>query len=74
MKKTHCHICYSEFVEEEIICDECENHYCDDCSYTYSLQYQYEGSLCYNCSDQSRRKKLTKEIIRNNKMKLILNN
>jgi hypothetical protein len=69
----YCHICYSTNTEEYFICDRCENHYCEECSYTHSIHYQYEGSLCYWCSDQNRRKKLTKEIIRNNKMKLILN-
>jgi len=74
MCKLYCYICYSiDEVDEEIICDNCENHYCYDCSYTYSMHYQYEGCLCYWCSDQHRRKKLTKEIIRNNKLKIILN-
>lgn len=68
----HCHICYSTKVED-CVCDRCEQHYCYDCSYTFSPHYQYEGSLCYHCSDQRRREPLTKEIIRNNKMKFILN-
>jgi hypothetical protein len=69
----NCYICYSDNLDDEFICDKCEQHYCEECSYTYSIHYQYEGSLCYWCSDQNRRKKLTKEIIRNNKMKIILN-
>lgn len=63
-----CYICYGS-TDDYMICDRCEEHYCDDCSYTFTIHYQYQGSLCYNCSDQSRRKKLTRDIIRDNKIK-----
>lgn len=68
----YCHICYNE-TDKDFICDTCDNYYCEDCSYTYSLHYQYEGLQCYFCSNQNRRSKLSKEMIRNNKILLILN-
>ena len=67
----HCHICYSPVVEEDMVCDRCEEIYCHDCSYTFLLHYQYEGSLCFWCSDQDRRKPLTKNDIRENKIRLL---
>ena len=72
-KDYNCYICYKT-TEDYMICDRCENHYCEDCSYTFSLHFQYEGGMCYNCSDQNRRKKLTKDIIRDNKLKSLLGN
>lgn len=67
----HCHICYT--TEDELFtCDECDELYCLDCSYIYTIHFQYEGSLCYYCSDQKRLTKLTKSDIRENKLKLIL--
>lgn len=67
----YCHICYTTKVDDEFTCDKCENYYCFDCSYTFTIHYQYEGNLCYWCSDQNRRTPLTKNIIRDNKLKLI---
>lgn len=67
----HCHICYSTKVED-CVCDRCEQHYCYDCSYTFSPHYQHQGSRCYPCANQSRREKLDKSIIRENKLKTIL--
>jgi len=67
----HCHICCSPDVEEDMACDRCEEIYCHDCSYTFSLHYQYEGSLCFWCSDQKRRNPLTKNDIRENKIRLL---
>jgi hypothetical protein len=67
----NCHICYSN-EEELFICDKCEELYCLDCSYTFSIHFQYEGSLCYWCSEQKRLKTLSKSDIRENKLKLIL--
>ncbi len=67
----YCHICYSPNIDEWV-CDRCEQHYCEDCSYTFGIHYQYEGALCYHCSDQNRRKPLTREMIRDNKIKLVL--
>ncbi len=69
----HCHICYTTNVDEDFVCDQCDQYYCEDCSYTYSLHFQYEGSLCYDCSDQRRIKPLTKDMIRENKINLIFN-
>ena len=68
----HCYICFQQ-TEEDLLCDICDEYYCDDCSYTFSIHYQHQGVRCYSCADQSRRKKLTKEDIRNNKLKLLLN-
>ena len=69
----HCHICYiNEELDELYTCDRCEELYCLQCSYTYTYHYQYEGCLCYFCSEQSRVNKLTKEELRQNKLKLIL--
>lgn len=65
-----CHICYV-MTDELYTCDKCDNLYCYDCSYTFTIHYQYEGSLCHWCSDQGRRKKLTREELRNNKIELI---
>lgn len=70
----HCHICYSTNVEPEMVCDICDELYCEDCSYTFSLHYQHQGSRCYSCADQGRRKVLTKQMIRENKLKLFLDN
>lgn len=70
----HCHICYTLNVDDEFICDKCENYYCEECSYSYTIHFQYEGGLCYYCSDQKRRKTLSKEDIRNNKLFIIFNN
>ncbi len=70
----HCHICYTLNVDDEFICDKCENYYCEDCSYSYTIHFQYEGGLCYHCSDQKRRNTLSKEDIRNNKILIIFDN
>ena len=70
----HCHICYTLNVDDEFICAKCENYYCEECSYSYTIHFQYEGGLCYYCSDQKRRKTLSKEDIRNNKLFIIFNN
>lgn len=72
MISSHCYICYSTDVEPEMICDICDEIYCDDCSYTFSLHYQHQGARCHRCADQRRRKTLTKEMIRDNKLKLFL--
>lgn len=64
----YCHICYSLKVDDEFICDKCDNYYCEGCSYAYTIHFQYEGGLCYYCSDQKRKKPLSKEDIRDNKM------
>lgn len=70
----HCHICYSINVDDDFICDKCDNYYCENCSYTYTIHFQYEGALCYFCSDQERkRKRPLKEDIRNNKIDLLIN-
>jgi hypothetical protein len=66
----HCHICYS--IDETYTCESCDELYCLDCSYTYTIHYQYEGNLCYRCSEQKRIKPLSKEIIRDNKIEIIL--
>lgn len=68
----YCHICYSMNIDPEYVCDRCEQHYCWDCSYTFTIHYQYEGSLCHYCSDQRRRIPLTKDMKRDNKIKLVL--
>jgi hypothetical protein len=73
MSKIHCHICYSTNVDEDFICDKCDQYYCEDCSYTFSLHYQHEGARCYWCSDQNRKKPLTKQEIRHNKLLLLIN-
>lgn len=67
----HCYICYSTSVEEDCVCDRCDEYYCSECSYTFEYYYQHEGTRCHWCADQSRRKPLTKEMIRENKLKLI---
>jgi hypothetical protein len=69
----HCHICYSSRVDDDFICDVCDNYYCEDCSYTFTLHYQHQGPRCHFCSDQNRLKLLTKEMIRDNKIKLLIN-
>ncbi len=63
-----CYICYSQ-TEPEFICDKCEQFYCEDCSYTFTIHYQYEGSQCYWCSDQCRKKPLN---LRNSKIDYII--
>ena len=71
MSKIHCYICYTTNVDEEYVCDKCEEHYCEDCSCTYDIHTQCDSNLCYECSDQHRRKFLTRETIRENKLNLI---
>lgn len=69
----YCIHCFSTSVEECDICDICECRYCYDCSYTYSLHYQFQGSRCYMCADQSRRTKLPLDDKRVNAIKLLTN-
>jgi hypothetical protein len=72
MSELRCYICFN-ITDEDFLCDRCEEYYCEDCSYTFTLHYQYEGSLCYWCSDQERKKPLDKSDIRDRKIKFILN-
>lgn len=67
----HCGRCYTMDVDEEFICDTCEEHYCEECSYTFTIHYQFQGSRCYLCADQFRRNKLELSTKRDNKIKLI---
>ena len=69
--KKHCYICYSDNIEEEMICDTCGRYYCEDCSYTFTLHYQFQGAKCYMCAEQGRISKLNDAEVRNNKLKLI---
>lgn len=71
MEEVYCYIC-SKVTHDELICDTCDRHYCEDCSYSYTLHYQYEGCQCYSCADQSRLKPLKKEEVRDNILKIIL--
>ena len=73
MSKIHCYICYTTNVDEEYVCDKCEEHYCGDCSCTYDIHTQCDSNLCYTCADQFRKKSLTKSMIRDNKLLLLLN-
>jgi hypothetical protein len=70
----YCYICYSTLVEDWAICDICSEYYCDDCSYTFSIHYQNYNPRCFYCSEQYRREKLTKELIRENKIKIFNEN
>lgn len=67
MTNRFCYICYDS-TEGEMICDICDQFYCHECSYSFTLFYQHEGSRCHYCSDQSRKSKLTKDKLRNNKI------
>lgn len=71
MSDIRCHICFGK-TYEDFLCDRCEEYYCEDCSYTFTLHYQYEGSLCYWCSDQKRKKPLFKSEVREKKLTYIL--
>jgi hypothetical protein len=74
MKENICYICFSDDVECDdgyLICDRCDEIYCYECSYTYTIHFQYRGSLCYHCSNQRRRTPLN---IRDSKLNYILNN
>jgi hypothetical protein len=70
-----CYICLSEDIfiddDEPLICDMCDEYFCYDCSYTFSLHYQHQGSRCYQCADQRRRKPLNR---RDYKIDYILRN
>ena len=72
MNSYFCYICFQQ-TEENFVCDTCDEHYCEDCSYTFTLHYQHEGPRCFHCSEQSRLKPLTKQMIRDNKLKAICN-
>ena len=65
-----CHVCFDTNVDDDFICDICDKHYCEKCSYTYSIHYQEQKSLCYKCSDQSRKYKLDSNLVLENKLKL----
>lgn len=65
----HCYLCYAR-TEEDFCCDTCDQYYCEDCSYHFTLHYQFQGARCHHCADQYHRK-VTKEEIRDNKLKLI---
>jgi hypothetical protein len=69
LQEKYCYICYS--TDECYICDRCEEHYCYECAYTFTIHYQYEGNLCYHCSDQRRKTPLTKELKRELKIKYL---
>lgn len=71
MSDIRCHICFGK-TDEDFLCDRCEEYYCEDCSYTFTLHYQYEGSLCYWCSDQKRKKPLVNSEVREKKLTYIL--
>jgi hypothetical protein len=68
-----CHICFTKNIDENLICDRCDNYYCEDCSYTFSLHYQFQGSRCYSCAEQNRLKSLSKNLIRDNKLLILFN-
>jgi hypothetical protein len=70
MNKLHCHICFSSNIDQNMVCDICEQYYCEECSYTFTIHYQHQGARCFQCSDQQRIKPLSKENIRNNKLKI----
>jgi hypothetical protein len=67
----YCSICYSTNTDEDMVCESCDEYYCEDCSYTFSIHYQFQGAKCYVCADQRRRTPLSKELKRNNKIKII---
>ena len=71
MNKIHCHICYSTNVDEEFICERCDQYYCEDCAAIFNSISQIDYNCCYECSDGNRIKPLHKDEIRNNKLKLI---
>lgn len=73
MSNLRCYICFNE-TDEEFVCDRCGNYYCEECSYTFTIHYQYEGGLCYWCSDQKRKKPLIKSEVRERKLKYIFDN
>lgn len=68
----YCYICYSTNVEEECVCENCEEYYCWDCSCTYNIHTQCDSNLCYQCANHYRRKSLTKDMIRENKINLLI--
>ena len=74
MIETHCQICYTSIETDIMACDICDKIYCEDCSYTFTIYYQHEGSRCFLCSGQKRLKSLSKENIRDNKLKIFLSN
>lgn len=69
-EKYYCHICGAE-TDVEYLCDSCDNYYCDTCSYVFT-QFNSEGNYCHECANQPRRKKLTIDEIRDNKLKQLL--
>lgn len=73
MMNNLCYICLSEdiWIDDDglLVCDTCGEYYCyeelkrifaPDCSYTYTIHYQHEGSRCYHCANQPRRKPLNR--------------
>jgi hypothetical protein len=68
----YCEIC-NVITEQDWICDRCESFYCEDCSYSFTIHYQFQGSRCYQCAEQSRRNPLTIPNLRENSIKYILN-
>lgn len=66
----YCEIC-NGLTEPEWICDTCERYYCEDCLYSFTIHYQFQGSRCYQCADQSRRTSLIPDL-RDNSIRYIL--
>ena len=72
----HCELCFvSDNITDEDLCkcDTCDRFYCEDCTYTFSLQYQFQGCRCYECSDHNRIKgKINFVKLRDNKLKVLM--
>ena len=65
-----CFICLCDLNGTDLnTCDTCGEFYCEDCSYSFTYHYQFMGSRCYLCADQSRRIKLDR---RNSKLDYLL--
>ena len=48
----HCHNCYTMKVDEDCVCERCEQYYCDKCSARMTYHNQIDYNCCCNCSYQ----------------------
>ena len=72
MSDIWCGLCYSLDVDEDFICDTCDEYYCEDCSYSYTIHYQHQGCRCHECADQDRRESLSQNEKRDRKLKWLI--
>ena len=67
----HCHLCYTQDVDEEVVCERCEENFCFSCSAQFTLHGRIDYNCCYMCGDTDPCVKKEREEIYDNESKLI---